>query len=164
MQMVLPEYELPMRLVKVGRSPFSSQEREEVFDPLRRRWVRLTPEEGVRQRLIRWLVDGCAYPAGRIAVETGIEVNGMKKRCDAVVYDEATRPLVIVECKAPKVRITQDVFDQAAVYNSVLKVPYLLMSNGLTHFFCRVDKGNRKYVQFEAFPRYEALLPELREI
>lgn len=158
MQMALPEYELPTRVLTSAGSFFEVAHPEEVFDVFRRRWVRLTPEERVRQTLLRWLVDNCGVPAGRVAVEQSIMVNGTKKRCDAVIYDTGMRPLVIVECKAPEVRLTQKAFDQAAVYNSVLGVPYLLLSNGTTHFFCKVDIAERRYMQFDNFPQYGDLL------
>lgn len=128
-----------------------------VMDNQRKRWVILTPEEWVRQHLIQYLIREKYFPAARIAVEKQILVNELKKRCDAIVYDQSSSPLLIVECKAPHVPITQNTFDQAAVYNQVLNAPFLLVSNGLEHQFCRVDIVNRRYTFLSGIPLYSEL-------
>lgn len=104
--------------------------KEFVFCTWRRRWVRLTPEEWVRQQFLHRLVDDYHYPAGRIGVEVAIAVGEAKKRCDAVVYDEQLQPLVLIECKAEHVALTQRPLDQAITYNRQLRVPYLFLHNG----------------------------------
>lgn len=104
--------------------------RREVLDPVRRRWVALTPEEGVRQWIIGLLHEHYGYPLELMQVEGAITVNGMTRRCDIVVYDTTGVPQMIVECKKPDVAITQKVCDQACRYNTVLRVPYLLLTNG----------------------------------
>lgn len=104
--------------------------RREVLDPVRRRWVALTPEEGVRQWVIGLLHERYGYPLELMQVEGAITVNGMTRRCDIVVYDTTGTPQMIVECKKPDVAITQKVCDQACRYNTVLRVPYLLLTNG----------------------------------
>ena len=104
--------------------------RREVLDPVRRRWVALTPEEGVRQWVIGLLHEHYGYPLELMQVEGAITVNGMTRRCDIVVYDTTGVPQMIVECKKPDVAITQKVCDQACRYNTVLRVPYLLLTNG----------------------------------
>jgi hypothetical protein len=111
----------------------------EVFDPWRRRWVALTPEEWVRQHFLNHLVHDLGYPAGRIAVETSLVLNGLRKRADAVVYGRDGLPRLLVECKAPDVPITQAVFEQAARYNLVHRVGLLVVTNGRRHFCCAID-------------------------
>ena len=117
--------------------------KEYVFCAWRRRWVRLTPEEWVRQQFLRRLVDDYHYPAGRIGVEVAIAVGDAKKRCDAVVYDEQLQPLVLIECKAEHVALTQSTLDQALTYNRQLRVPYLFLHNGQETIVVRVDEGLR---------------------
>lgn len=112
---------------------FKTEEREcrmTVFDPLRRRWVALTPEEEVRQKTLFLLVEHLGVPAGRVAVEYSLKVNGQDKRADAVVFGSDGSPLMIVECKAPSVKLTEDVLEQAVRYHSALRPKYLLLSNG----------------------------------
>ena len=133
----------------------TTNSRRYVFDTWRRRWVRLTPEELVRQHLLHQLVDDYAYPQGLIAVETSIQINGMNKRCDAVVYNHQAQPLIIIECKAPDVELTQRVFDQAAVYNTQLRVPYLMVANGKQIIMCKVENG--KYIFARQIPQYNDL-------
>lgn len=96
----------------------------------RRKYVRLTPEEYVRQHILHALENNFAYPHGLIAVEVPIEVVGLKKRCDAIVYNQHIQPIMLIEFKAETVPLTQQVFDQAAIYNRQLNVPFLMISNG----------------------------------
>ena len=119
-------------------------ERTMVFDPLRKRYVALTPEEWVRQHFVHFLIMVKGYPASRIGNEISLKVGDMKKRCDTVVYDTQAKPLMIVEYKAPSVQITLKVFDQVWRYNLPLRVPYIIISNGLQHFCCKVDYENNK--------------------
>ena len=107
-----------------------SNNKEQVFCEWRHRWVRLTPEEWVRQQLLHYMVEQLEFPASLMAVEQAITVGAAKKRCDAVVYDSAMQPLVLVECKAETVPLTQKTLDQALTYNRLLNVPYLLLNNG----------------------------------
>ncbi|MCM1292743.1 MAG: type I restriction enzyme HsdR N-terminal domain-containing protein [Bacteroides sp.] len=130
----------------------------EVFDSQRRRWVALTPEEWVRQHFVSMLVNARGYMAGRIANEVTITLNGMSRRCDSVVYDSSMTPLVIVEYKAPEVRITQAVFDQIARYASVLRAPYLMVSNGLTHYCCHIDYDSMRLEYLTDIPCYQDLI------
>ena len=109
--------------------------KEQIFCEWRHRWVRLTPEEWVRQQLLHSLVEQFGYPAPLIAVEIAISVGEAKKRCDAVVYDRAMQPLVLIECKAETVPLTQRTLDQAITYNRKLNVPYLLLCNGVQTIF-----------------------------
>lgn len=125
-----------------------------VYDPLRRKEVTLTPEEWVRQHFINFLVTIKAYPPERIANEVCINLNSTSKRCDTVIYDDYLKPLVIVEYKAPEVSITEEVFNQISRYNSVLHVPYLIVSNGLTHYCCNMDYQAMQCSFMEDIPSY----------
>ena len=128
---------------------------KEIFDPVRKRWMVLTPEEWVRQHVIFWLSDAKNYPLSLMAVEKQIKVNGMQKRCDLVCYDTLLTPMVIVECKAPEVKITQEVFDQAARYNLVIGSRYFLLTNGVQHFCCEIDYESQKWTFLKELPDYK---------
>ena len=110
-----------------------------VFDPLRRKYVALTPEEWGRQHFGHCLIQHKGYPSGLLANEVQLTLNGTRKRCDTVLYDRTRTPRMIIEYKAPTVPITRQVFDQITRYNIVLKVDYLIVSNGLEHYCCKVD-------------------------
>lgn len=127
--------------------------RQEVFDPVRRRWVALTPEEWVRQHTIRWL-HAAGYPLEVMQVEGAIEVNGMNRRCDIVVYCSG-QPWMIVECKKSEIPITQKVCDQACRYNTVLQVPYLVLTNGRQQVVIEVDYVNGRLKQLSTLPSFE---------
>ena len=126
-----------------------------IFCAWRRKYVRLTPEEWVRQHFLHALVEDFAYPQSLIAVEAAIEVGKMKKRCDAIVYNLDLKPLCIVEFKAPTVSLTQRVFDQVAVYNRRVGVDYFFLSNGRDHRACRVNETG--YEQLPNIPLYNEL-------
>ena len=125
-----------------------------VLDVLRKRYVSLTPEEWVRQHFVSFLLLHKGFPAARMANEVGISLNHTAKRCDTVVYDRTLRPRVIVEYKAPTVNITQQVFDQICRYNMVLQVDYLIVSNGLAHYCCKVDYDAHTYTFLKEIPEY----------
>lgn len=146
MNLNFPKYSFKLR---------KENERLQICDNIRKKWVALTPEEWVRQHIIRYLVEEKKVPKSLIAIEMGIKVNDTSKRCDVVVYDSSAKPLLIVECKAPDVEITQKTFDQAAGYNLTLKVDYLLITNGISHHFCKVDFESKKYVFYNEIPCYE---------
>lgn len=132
--------------------------RTAIFDFLRRRYVALTPEEWVRQHFTHYLVDHLGYPAALLANEVSLNVGGALRRCDSVLYrSDNGRPRLIVEYKAPEVGITQHVFDQIASYNSVLRADYLVVSNGLTHYCCRMDYAQGRVDYLPAVPRYAEL-------
>lgn len=122
-------------------------DKEQIYCSWRKRWVRLTPEEWVRQQLLHMLVEQLGYPAGLIAVEVQIMVGDAKRRCDAVVYDQRMQPLMLIECKAETVRLTQHTLDQAATYNRRLQVPYLLLHNGPTSIVAHVETDKIDYLQ-----------------
>ena len=127
--------------------------KEQIFCEWRKKWVRLTPEEWVRQQLLHRLVQELGYPAPLIAVEKAITVGEAKKRCDAVVYDAALKPLMIIECKAETVALTQKTLDQAITYNRKLNVPHLLLYNGIQAIYVN---GKNNYTT--GCPRYTDLL------
>ena len=123
---------------------FKTEEREGrtyVFDPLRRRFVALTPEEEVRQKVLYLLVEQLHVPAGLVAVEYSVKVNGLDKRADVVVFGTEGRPLMVVECKAPSVVLTHTVLEQALRYHSTLQPKFLLLSNGASTYCLKVEDG-----------------------
>jgi hypothetical protein len=118
-----------------------------LFDDLRKKFLLLTPEEWVRQNIIRFLIDEKKTPEGLISIEAGLNVNTLKRRYDALIFSKQGTPLILVECKAPKVKINQKVFEQILAYNSTISAPYMLITNGLQHFFLRRgEKGNFSFV------------------
>lgn len=127
--------------------------KDEVFDILRKKFVALTPEEKVRQQLINYLIFDLQYPKGLIGIEKGLNVNGKPKRMDMVVYDRGGSAFMILECKAPSVNITQEVFDQAAMYNLTLKVPYLVVSNGNITYCCKIYWEDKEFEFLNEFPK-----------
>lgn len=128
-----------------------------VFDPLRKKYVALTPEEYVRQHFVNWLITGLRYPSSLTANEIGIELNGTKRRCDTIVFNPDGSPLMIVEYKAPNVSISQKVFDQIVRYNMVLHARYLTVSNGIRHFCCIIDYAANTYHFIPEIPNYTDL-------
>lgn len=125
-----------------------------VFDPLRKKYVTLTPEENVRQHFVNWLINYLHYPPSLMGNEVGIELNGTKRRCDTIVYGKDGKPMTIVEYKSPGVNITQKVFDQIVRYNMVLRARYLIVSNGLRHYCCVIDYDVNNYHFIPEIPDY----------
>lgn len=128
-----------------------------IFDPVRRKYVALTPEEWVRQHFVNYLITVKNFPKELLANEVPVKLNGTSKRCDTVVYNRFLAPLVIVEYKAPTIEITRAVFDQIARYNMVLRVKYLIVSNGINHFCCKIDYEAQTYSFLEDIPEYDTL-------
>ena len=128
-----------------------------ILDIYRKKYVLLTPEEEVRQRFARYLVEEKGYPASLMMTEFSLKLNEMTRRCDILVHKPAGEPAVLVECKAPGVKISRETFDQASHYNMVFRVKYLMVSNGLKHYCCYIDFENRKVSFLEEIPSYEAL-------
>jgi len=147
-----------MKKLNLPSFPFkikSDNGRKQIFDEIRKKYVALTPEEWVRQHLARYLITIKSYPAGLMAIETQVKYNRMNKRSDLVVYQQSGKPLLIAECKAPTVKITQDAFDQVARYNMALRVKYVVVTNGLKHYCCMMDYTNHKTAFLESIPDYE---------
>lgn len=130
----------------------------QIFDFLRKRYIKLTPEEWVRQHFTHYLIEHKGYPPSLFANEVTINVGGVARRCDSVLYTpQGGTPRVIVEYKAPHIRITQAVFQQIYSYNSVLRADYLIVSNGLSHYCCYVDYKNMKVEYLRDIPSYKDL-------
>jgi hypothetical protein len=130
----------------------------EIFDEVRKKYVALTPEEWVRQNFIKYLINIKGYPASLIAIEKGLTVYKQPKRFDAVVYDKKAQPLMLLEFKAPEIGITQKVFEQISIYNQLLKVEYLLVSNGLKHYCCEISFEKEEIIFLKEVPEYNSLL------
>lgn len=128
-----------------------------VFDPLRKRYVTLTPEEWVRQHFVSFLINHRHYPITLLGNEVSITLNGMSKRCDTILLGPDRKPRMIVEYKRPTVALTQRVFDQIWRYNLVLKVKWLVLSNGIQHVVCRLDKEKGTYEFLPQVPDYNEL-------
>lgn len=128
-----------------------------IFDPVRRKYVALTPEEWVRQHFVNYLITDKGYPKELLANEVPLKLNGTSKRCDTVAYNRFLAPLMIVEYKAPTIEITKAVFDQIVRYNMVLRVRYLTVSNGIYHFCCKIDYENLTYSFLDGLPEYGIL-------
>lgn len=147
-------------------------EKAYIFDLIRRKFVVLTPEEWVRQHFVHYLIDEYKYPKGLIKIESGLRyikitnssetkeispaywTDRRGKRCDIIIYDGNGQPYLIVECKAPSVKITQKAFDQIARYNYSLKATYLIITNGLLHFCCKINHRERKYEYLDYIPKH----------
>jgi predicted type IV restriction endonuclease len=128
-----------------------------IFDIIRRRYVALTPEEWVRQHFVHFLITHKGYSWGLMANEVVLELNGTRKRCDTLLYKPDLSVRMIIEYKAPHIEITQSVFDQITRYNLMLKVDYLVASNGMKHYCCRMDYENQCYAFLEDIPDYRSL-------
>ncbi len=130
----------------------SSENKLAVFDEIRKKFILLTPEEWVRQNVVQFLLNEKKYPKSLTNVEKVIKVNDLTKRYDVVVYNSDGSIFLLVECKAPNIKITQETFNQIARYNLVLKAEHLMVTNGLNHYFCKMDFENEKYIFLEDLP------------
>ncbi|MCR5312252.1 MAG: type I restriction enzyme HsdR N-terminal domain-containing protein [Bacteroidaceae bacterium] len=128
-----------------------------IMDVLRKKFVALTPEEWVRQHFIHYLIEHKGYSSTLMANEVSLSLNGMSRRCDSVLYNRDMTPLMIIEYKAPSIEITQKVFNQISRYNIVLQVKYLVISNGLKHYCCKLDYEKGQYIFLENLPSYDQL-------
>ena len=149
----MQELNLPKYEIRIGRK----DGRLTIFDFLRRRYVALTPEEWVRQHFTHFLVEHKSYPQGLLANEVELSVGDKSLRCDSVLYDRELRPRMMVEYKAPHIKLTQKVFQQIATYNLLLHVDYLVVSNGIEHHCVKMDYENEKYLFLEDIPEYKNL-------
>ncbi|MFV9482725.1 type I restriction enzyme HsdR N-terminal domain-containing protein [Christiangramia sp. ASW11-125] len=133
----------------------NNQNKVAVFDDLRKKFIILTPEEWVRQHTVKFLEKEKNYPISLINVEKQLKIAGLTKRYDVVVFDPQGNIHIIVECKAPKIKITQDTFDQIARYNLSLKANYLMVTNGIEHYFCQMDYEKETYIFLTELPEYQ---------
>ena len=131
--------------------------KEMILDPIRRKFVKLTPEEWVRQNFIRYLIDAGKYPPGLIGVEVMSDYNKLRKRVDVLMHDRNGKPVLIVECKSWDIKLDEKVFDQIVCYNMGFRVPYIVVTNGIDHYACRIDAEWTKYEFLMAIPLYEDL-------
>ena len=128
-----------------------------IFDDIRKKYLVLTPEEWVRQNFIQYLLQEKAYPKTLISIEKGLKLNQLSKRADALIYNRAGHPLLLIEFKASNVKINQDTFEQIARYNQVFKVPYLIVTNGMIHYCCKIDFKENNFQFLEEIPAYKDL-------
>jgi hypothetical protein len=147
-------------LLNLPQYPFRIKEKQGkklIFDIFRRRWVVMTPEEWVRQNFACYLTEMKHFPATLIDIERSLRINQRDFRTDIVLFSKSGDPVVVVECKAPEVKITQQVFDQIARYNIELRVWYLIVTNGLVHYCCRFDKSRHCYTFLPEIPDYNEI-------
>jgi hypothetical protein len=133
----------------------NSENKVAIFDEIRKKFMLLTPEEWVRQHTVQFLLQDKKFPKSYINVEKLIKINDLSKRYDVVVFQPNGEIFLLIECKAPEVPISQNTFDQIARYNLVLKAKYLMVTNGLNHYFCQMDFENEKYIFLNELPAHE---------
>lgn len=143
----LPQYELKVK---------EENGKQFIFDSVRKKYLVLTPEEWVRQNFIQFLIQEKEYPTGLIEIEKGLRLNELHKRADAVVYKDV-QPVVLIEFKAPSVKINQEVFEQIARYNTHFKVPYLIVSNGMNHYCAKINFSEHSFDFLQDIPAYSSL-------
>ena len=142
---------LPSFEIKLSGTP----ETPKIFDILRRKYVTLTPEEWVRQHFVHYLIEHKGYPMALLANEVELKAGDKRLRCDSILYNKVVQPRMIIEYKAPTVVLTQRVFDQISAYNLLLHVDYLVVSNGMQHYCCKMDYDHQKYLFLEDIPDYQ---------
>lgn len=130
-----------------------------ILDPIRKKYVRLTAEEWVRQNFIQYLIDKGKYPPGLMGIEVMFDLNRLKRRVDILIHDRKGNPLMIVECKGYDIDLDDSVFEQIADYNLKYMVPYLVVTNGILHYACKMDFTNKKPDYLLEIPLYEDLIP-----
>ena len=130
----------------------NSENKVSIFDTIRKKFILLTPEEWVRQNTIQFLLQEKNYPKSYLNIEKLIKINDISKRYDIVVFQPDGTIFLLIECKAPEVKITQETFDQIARYNLTLKAQYLMVTNGLNHYFCQMDFVNETYIFLNDLP------------
>lgn len=129
----------------------------QIFDETRKKYVALTPEEWVRQHFVKFMINDRQVPASLITIEKNLVFNKMNRRADVVAHSRQGDALMIVECKAPEIKISQDTFDQIVRYNSVLRVPFLVVTNGIDHYCCRMDYQKNSYDFLKDIPSYHEM-------
>ena len=133
----------------------NNENKVSIFDEIRKKFIILTPEEWVRQHVVQFLLEEKKYPKSLINVEKVLKVNGLRKRYDVVVFNSDGSIFILIECKAPEVKIAQTTFDQIARYNMTMKSEFLMVTNGLNHYFCQMDFENEKYQFLPELPMYK---------
>ncbi len=148
---------IPLNLPEFKIKLAGTKDRPLVLDVLRRRYVKLTPEEWVRQHFVHFLIEHKGFPAALLANEISLKIGEKTLRADSVLFGRDLKPRMIIEYKAPSIPISQKVFDQIFTYNLILHVDYLVVSNGLEHYCCKMDHANQKYLFLEDIPSYQFL-------
>jgi hypothetical protein len=133
----------------------NSENKVSIFDEIRKKFIILTPEEWVRQHVLHYLINEKKYPKSLINVEKVLTINKLRKRYDVVVFNPDGSIHILVECKAPEVKISQATFDQIARYNMTMKARFLNVTNGLNHYYCQMDFENEKYEFLQSLPDYK---------
>lgn len=133
------------------------QGKQHIFDPIRKKWLVLQPEELVRQLLVQELLQELQVPSSRLRLEYGLEVNGLARRCDILVFNARAEPVFLAECKAPNIKLSQATFDQVARYNLPLRVPYLLITNGPDSWACAIDHQAQSWHFLSELPSYSEM-------
>lgn len=149
--------EMGMRALNLPAFDYKLQDNNnqlEIFDLIRKKYVRLTPEEWVRQHFVHYLISHMGYPKSLIQVEKGLQYHKMAKRWDIVIFKRDGTSFMVVECKAPSVKLTQATFDQVACYNQSLKADYLTVTNGMVHFSCKIDHAAHRFKFLEKLPDF----------
>ena len=141
-----PEYQLQLR---------SRQQKNYIFDKVRKKYIHLSPEEWVRQHLIHFLLEELAVPMGLISIEKGLKVNKMSRRTDVLIHNRQGQAVFVAECKAPNIKLNAKVFEQIAAYNLSLNVKYLFVTNGLKHFVCEFDPSSTSFKFLSELPLYK---------
>jgi hypothetical protein len=134
----------------------NSENKVSIFDVIRKKFIILTPEEWVRQHVVLFLLEEKKYPKSLINVEKVLHVNGLRRRYDVVVFNSDGSIFLLIECKAPEIKTAQATFDQIARYNMTLKAEYLMVTNGLNHYFCQMDFENEQYKFLEELPKFKS--------
>ena len=132
----------------------NSENKVSIFDEIRKKFILLSPEEWVRQHVVQFLLQDKKYPKSYINVEKLIKINDLSKRYDGVVFQPNGEIFLLIECKAPEVPISQQTFDQIARYNFTLKAEYLMVTNGLNHYFCQMNFEKEQYTFLKELPNY----------
>lgn len=144
----LPHYPFKIRL---------KDKHHYIFDEIRKKHLVLTPEEWVRQHFIQYLITEKGFPKSLIQIEGGLNLNQLQKRSDIVIFNTSGQKIMVIECKAPSVKISQATFDQAARYNSIHRAPWLAVTNGLQHCYAQIDHTEKKFLFIETLPEYQCL-------
>jgi len=154
-QLNLPPYDYVLR---------NQAGRRVILDSIRKRFVPLTPEEWVRQHFAQYLIRNLEAPPALIAIEVAIPIQDRYYRADIVVYNRQIKPVLIVECKRPSVKLGQNVFNQIGHYNVTFKVPYLVVTNGIQHYCCKVDHTNHDYHFLDKIPSYQTMVLPIEHV
>lgn len=152
----MKQLNLPQYSFKITRN----EGNEKILDPVRRKFVKLTPEEWVRQNFIQYLVNEGKYPPGLMGIEVFFGFNKLKRRADILIHNRLGEPVMIVECKAPDVKIDDKVFDQIVCYNMKFKVPYLVVTNGIINYACKINHKENKYEFLLVIPLFTDLIEQ----